>query len=195
MNGTTRKLQLAALMLLTMTTARASHEPEYAPDDENDFYVDARVIDVQPLVRVVTVTTPQEVCRNEEVWQPAPGRPSRTPLIAGGIIGGIVGNQFGGGRGQDLMTAAGALLGLSMGADAANRNYQARSYRSVQEICDIEHVRHEEERIDGYRVTYRYAGRDFVTHTQTEPGKTIRVRVAVEPLSYNAADRSHHGRA
>jgi uncharacterized protein YcfJ len=195
MNSGKLTTALTAILLLSAASVHANHEAEYAPEDSNDFWVEAKVVDVEPLVRVVTVTTPQEVCRNEEVWHPAPARRSRTPLVAGGILGGIVGNQFGGGRGQDLMTAAGALLGLSIGSDVANRNNPGGGYKSVQEICDIEQVRHDEERIDGYRVTYRYAGREFVTHTQTEPGRTIRVRVAVEPLTYNAARRSRHDRA
>ncbi len=193
MHGSTQNFYLTAALLLSAASASASHEPEYAPEDPNDFWVEAKVVDVEPLVRVVTVTTPQEVCRNEEVWQPA--RRSRTPLIAGGILGGVVGNRFGDGRGQDLLTIAGALLGASVGSDVANRNNPGGGYKSVQQICDIKHVRHDEERVDGYRVTYRYAGREFVTHTQTEPGSTIRVRVVVEPLTYNAAGRSRHDRA
>lgn len=188
-------MTLTFILLLSAASVRASHGSEFPNEDPNNFWVEAQVVDVEPLVRVVTVTTPQEVCRNEEVWQAVPTRRSRTPVIAGGILGGVVGNQFGGGRGQDLLTIAGALLGASIGSDAAYRNSPAAGYKSVQQVCDIEHVRHDEERIDGYHVTYRYAGRDFVTHTPTEPGSTIRVRVAVEPFTYNAADRLHHDRA
>lgn len=195
MNNGKLTTALTAILLLSTASARGNHEPEFPGADPNNFWVQAEVVDVEPLLRVVTVTTPQEVCRNEEVWQPAPVRRSRTPVLAGGILGGVVGNQFGGGRGQDLLTIAGALLGASIGSDAAYRNNPGNGYKSVQQICAIEHVRHDEERIDGYRVTYRYAGREFVTHTQTEPGNTIRVRVVVEPLSYNGADRLHHGRA
>jgi len=194
MNSETVAATLTLILLLSADGVRANHAAEVAPEDANDFWVEAQVIDVQPLLQVVTVSTPQEVCRNEEVWQPAPVRRSRTPVIAVGILGGVVGNQFGGGRGQDLLTIAGALLGASIGSDAAYRSNPGGGYKSVQQICAIEHVRHDEERIDGYRVTYRYAGREFVTHTQTEPGSTIRVRVVVEPLSYNGADRLNHGR-
>jgi len=192
MNSYRLTTALTVILLVSAAGARANHAAEFEPIDVNDFWVEAQVVDAEPLVRVVTVTTPQEVCRNEEVWQPVPARRSRTPVIAGGILGGVVGNQFGGGRGQDLLTIAGALLGASIGSDAAHRNNPGSGYKSVQQICAIEHVRHDEERIDGYRVTYRYAGREFVTRTQTEPGNTIRVRVVVEPLSYNGADRLNH---
>ncbi|HHQ13421.1 MAG TPA: hypothetical protein ENK16_00180 [Chromatiales bacterium] len=84
------------------------------------------------------------------------------------------------------MTVAGALLGASMGADAAHRNATTGpAYTSVEHRCKTEQVTHEEERADGYRVTYEYAGRHFTTHSPVDPGKTIRVRVQVEPVTYN----------
>lgn len=41
-----------------------------------------------------------------------------TDSILGAIIGGVIGNQFGGGHGKDALTAAGALLGGSIGNDS-----------------------------------------------------------------------------
>lgn len=35
--------------------------------------------------------------------------------IAGALIGGVIGNQFGGGTGRDIMTGAGAVAGGMMG--------------------------------------------------------------------------------
>lgn len=152
------------------------------------FWVDAPVLDVQPLVRVVQVTVPQQVCWNEPVTTaggPA-GPRSHTPALLGGIVGGVVGNQFGGGRGRTALTIAGALLGASVGNDVANRR---RAYTppvtTLEQRCQVEQVSHEEERVDGYRVTYSYGGREFVTHSPVEPGERIRVRVQVEPVSYN----------
>ena len=80
---------------------------------EGAYYAYARVTDVQPIVRVVEVTTPREACWDEPVRYQAHGRGghrSFTPAVLGGILGGVVGNQFGGGRGQDVMTIAGAFL-------------------------------------------------------------------------------------
>ena len=68
MNNDKLTTALTAILLLSAAGARASHEAEFARERRNDFWVEAQVVDVEPLVRVVTVTTPQEVCRNEEVW-------------------------------------------------------------------------------------------------------------------------------
>jgi uncharacterized protein YcfJ len=40
---------------------------------------------------------------------------------------------------------------------------------------------YEEQRVVGYNVTYRYAGRNYHTVTDHHPGRTIRVRVDVRP--------------
>ncbi len=162
---------------------------------ESQLFVEAPVIDVEPKLRVVQITTPREVCWQEEVRRPAHGGyRSGTPLVLGGIIGGVIGNQFGGGSGKDILTAAGALLGASVGRDEAYRRQAARhSYVSLEERCEVEQVVHEEERLDGYRVTYEYGGQTFVTHTATDPGATIRVRVRVQPVTYN--DRTYGGHA
>jgi uncharacterized protein YcfJ len=166
----------------------ADHQPEYSRGASGEqFWVNAPVLDVKPLVRVVRITTPREVCWEEPVHHAGyRERESHTPKILGGIIGGVVGNRFGGGRGQDIMTIAGALLGASIGRDVAYRRsrYQP-GYVSMEHRCEIEHVTHEEERMDGYEVTYEYGGREFTTRTPVDPGDTIRVRVRVEPVAYN----------
>ncbi len=152
------------------------------------FWIEAPVVDVQPQLRVVQVTVPQQVCWDEPVQHAARDhrRESFTPKILGGILGGVVGNQFGGGRGRTAMTVAGALLGASMGNDAARQRIPAQAtYTSFERRCKTEQVTHEEERADGYRVTYEYAGRRFTTRSPVDPGNSIRVRVQVEPVTYN----------
>ncbi len=42
---------------------------------------------------------------------------SATPVILGGIIGGVIGSEMGKGRGKDAATAAGVILGGSIGRD------------------------------------------------------------------------------
>jgi uncharacterized protein YcfJ len=157
----------------------------YAGQSDDDFVVEAPVVDVEPLVRMVEVVTPREVCRDEPVYQAANHYRSKTPLVVGGIIGGAIGNAIGDGRrSRRALTAVGALLGASIGYDQSRRNMRpARTYVTSQRVCEIEQVVHREERVDGYRVTYEYRGRHFVTHTVTAPGATIRVGVRVQPLA------------
>lgn len=47
--------------------------------------------------------------------------------VVGGLAGAIIGNQFGGGTGRDLMTGAGAVTGAMIGSNLATQN---RTYAS-----------------------------------------------------------------
>jgi len=160
-----------------------------ASGDSDVYFADATVTDVQPIVRIVRVSTPREVCWDEPIRQVNPARGSHrqsfVPTVLGGIIGGVVGNHFGGGRGKDAMTVAGVLLGASVGRDAGYRGQQVAARSGPQYVsarrCEIEESIHEEERIEGYRVGYRFQGRDYVTRMHQEPGRSIRVRVRVRP--------------
>jgi uncharacterized protein YcfJ len=150
-------------------------------------YAYGKVTKVQPIMRTVQVTTPREVCWDESVRQThyGPGQHrSFTSIVLGGIIGGVVGNQFGSGSGQDAMTVAGAVLGASIGRDAAYRRqaYTQTSY-TTERRCEIEEVVHEEQRLEGYQVTYRFEGRHYMTRTTDDPGKRIRLRVQVNPVA------------
>ncbi len=126
-------------------------------------------------------------------------RGSAGATIAGGIIGGVIGRQFGGGSGRDAMTVVGTLVGAAIGNERARRaeayeryddyrdgyvdDYRAyeRHARPVTR-CETRYQSREEERIDGYRVTYRYNGQTYTTRTDHDPGDRLRVRVAVTPV-------------
>jgi len=158
-------------------------DPGYVYDD-GVFYDYARVIRVEPIIRVARVSTPRRECRDEEVrgyGYRTRGRNSYTPLVLGGILGGVVGNQFGAGSGKDLMTVGGVLLGASLGYDVARQPRHARYDSRVREVCRVSNEYHDEERVDGYRVTYRYSGRTFMRRMDYDPGRRIKVRVSVTP--------------
>ena len=56
---------------------------------------------------------------------------------------------------------------------------QQECHREVRYVHSVERY---EERVDGYRVTYRYNGHIFSTQLPRDPGGTLRVRVNVEPV-------------
>ena len=152
---------------------------------DDTYYAYAKVTDVQPIVRIVQVSTPRKACWDEPVRYKTYRRGYRsfTPAVVGGILGGVVGNQFGSGSGQTAMTIAGSLLGVSIARDAVYRGQGgSRSVSELSRRCEIEEVLHEEERVEGYRVTYRFQGRDYVTRMAADPGDEIRVRVQVDPI-------------
>jgi uncharacterized protein YcfJ len=149
----------------------SSSEYDYAP-----------VRHVEPIVRRVSVETPNRECYDEvrqvesrpHISDPQVG--GRT--LIGGIIGGVIGHQFGSGRGRDAATIAGAAIGAGVGYDAAARRSGSVREEIVQR-CEVRYEKRYEERVDGYRVTYEYNGREYTTRLPYDPGERIRVRVAV----------------
>lgn len=197
---TNLKLKLAMAGLLVCVAGTAAADPRYRAAGGVDY---ARVVDVAPIVQRVRVTTPARECWQETEYQtirhdtrgygPRYGSPGQSAVatIAGGVIGGVIGRQFGSGSGRDAMTVVGALTGASMGARAANnqgyRGTPSRvAYEEVPvtvERCETTTSYREEERIEGYRVTYVYADREYVTTMASHPGTSIPVRVSVVPSS------------
>ncbi len=88
----------------------------------------ARVVDVQPLITRVRVTTPQRECwdetrvdqRGQWLRRPLP-RSTAGGAVLGAVIGGVLGHQIGSGRGRDAATAAGVVIGAAVGAQQAQR--------------------------------------------------------------------------
>jgi uncharacterized protein YcfJ len=151
-------------------------------------YDDARVVAVEPIVRQVRVESPRRECREEvrTVYREREGHGSTAaPMIIGGIIGGAIGSQVGQGRGRDIATVAGTLIGASIGHDSAVRSGRdAQPEERVVERCETRYDSSYRERVDGYRVTYEYQGREYTTRLPYDPGDRIRVRVAVTPAEY-----------
>lgn len=155
----------------------------FASSPNTVFTDHARVVDVEPLVRMVRVSTPRRECWDEVVTiRRAPGN-SYTPEIVGSIVGAAVGNRFGRGSGRDIATIAGAVLGGTLGHDYKSRRGRPGEVEQVvEERCEIHHDVQTEERVEGYRVTYRYHGRDYTTRMDQDPGDRIPVSVSVRPL-------------
>lgn len=165
-------------------------------------YQYAPVVDVEPIVRLVRVERPRRECWDEEVYEEVPGpahnygrsgRGSAGATIAGGVVGGVIGRQFGGGKGRDAMTLFGTLVGAAIANDRSAR--QQAGYRSAQhydyerrpvtvERCRVDTESFEEERVEGYRVTYLYDGDTYTMRTREHPGEQVKLRVAVRPVSY-----------
>lgn len=145
----------------------------------------ARVISSVPIYRTVRVNEPHQQCYEERVHQRYNNHhKSYTPMIAGGVLGGIVGNQFGKGNGKTFMTIAGSVLGGSIGRDIGMKNHHRRHHGSRYEtVCETVNNYHQEQVIDGYRVTYKYDGRKFTTTLPYDPGRRMKVNVSIRPVN------------
>jgi uncharacterized protein YcfJ len=143
----------------------------------------AKVIEAEPLYETVEVANPVTECWTERVTRNNHRRGAYTAPLAGGIVGGVVGNQFGGGRGKTVLTVAGALLGASMGHDYNTSHYRGRPRVENVRHCETVDRYEQEQQLVGYRVKYRYEGQTYYTQTTEYPGKFIPVRVKVSPVN------------
>ncbi len=181
MNTRSFTLGLALGALLLSSPALAEGYRGHGGKARYDY---AKVVDVQPLYRTVTVSTPRQECWDEPVtrYQAGAGN-SYTSTIIGGIVGGVVGNQFGKGTGRDVATVAGALLGGSIGRDLGHRHQAGgQYYTDVERRCRTINDNYTEQRIEGYNVTYRYRGQTYTTRSDVDPGRRIKVRVDIVPV-------------
>lgn len=146
----------------------------------------ARVIRSEPIVRYVTVTTPVQECWQDTEYYTVAERPRGTAggAIVGAIIGGVIGNRLGHGHHRDQATVLGSLAGAAIGSEVAVANaggYTATQYSRPIRRCETRHTSREEERIDGYRVTYIYNGQKYATRLPYDPGQRLRIRVDIRP--------------
>jgi uncharacterized protein YcfJ len=93
--------------------------------------------------------------------------------IAGAVIGGILGHQVGGGRGNDAATAGGAVIGGLVGSQAGGgTTYGSR---------DVQRCREVRGRPQYWDVTYRFRGQDRTVQMTRAPGPTLQVNRDGEP--------------
>lgn len=160
------------------------YEDRYDSRHDNG-YEYARVVDVVPLRRRVRVSEPVQNCWQERGYRSVDGPLSSNHIggtLLGGLIGGALGNQVGDGRGRQVARAAGAIIGASIGHNVSKQRERERyGDERYYERCETQYRDRYDERIDGYEVTYEYAGRQYVTQMPYDPGDRIRVRVDVSP--------------
>ncbi len=177
------------------------------PDDSRSMgaasdYDYARVTHVEPRIRQVRISVPQRECfeQTDDSADYSPGygpgygqgggeRPAAGGMILGGLIGAVIGHQFGHGHARGIGTVAGAVIGSAIGHDVATQRRGEGEYaytRRAQagERCETRYTERVEQRIDGYRVSYRYNDRDYQTELPYDPGERLRVRVTVNPEGY-----------
>ncbi|MBI4290795.1 MAG: glycine zipper 2TM domain-containing protein [Betaproteobacteria bacterium] len=125
---------------------------------------------------------------------------STTGTVIGGVAGAILGNQVGSGAGRTAATAAGAIAGAMVGDRVASHGAPSSQPAQIQRCRTIETTR---DVFKGYRVTYRYSGRDIVTTLPYDPGPTVKINVGVigsgpdtpaqphNPPAVSSTDTSH----
>lgn len=162
----------------------------------------AQVLSARPFYTEVRVNEPRQECLDERVVYRDRGEYERGDYstadrtigtVIGGVIGGAIGHQFGRGSGRHIATAIGAVVGADIGRNAvsnseraASRDYdRSRDDRvGYESRCRTVYNSRYEQRIQGYDVTYRYAGQVYNTQLPYDPGARLPVQVQVSPLRY-----------
>lgn len=131
----------------------------------------AQVLAVAPAIE--TVSVPREVCEDVATTHQAEPRDKHRVVgtATGAVIGGLLGNQVGGGSGKKLATVAGAVAGGYAGNKVQERVQSDDTYTTTEKHCTM--VTEVEEKVVGYDVTYRIGDEQGQVRMAQEPGEQI----------------------
>lgn len=176
-----KRLVIASLLATGLLGAQAQTQTQTASFTDN-----ARVHRVDPQYENINV--PRNECRNhwinEDRHNGGAVQQDRQygGAIVGGLAGGVLGHQIGGGRGKDAATALGVVLGAMTGDQFANRDQRGPYENAQREVQRCRTVYDTQTRITGYRVAYEYNGQHYTTFMRNNPGNSLQVRVSVDPI-------------
>ena len=131
----------------------------------------AQVVSATPIKEIVK--TPRQECRNVAVTHRRPIQDENRIIgsALGAVAGGVVGHQFGGGRGKDVATVVGALGGGYAGNQVQGNMQESDTYTTTQQKCNT--VYEKSEKMIGYDVTYRIGDQQGKIRMDKDPGTQI----------------------
>lgn len=141
---------------------------EVADPDAPQF---ASVVDVRPLTER---GRDEEVCEYVTVTHQAPVKDQNqiAGTATGAVIGGVLGNQVGGGNGKKVATVAGAVVGGIIGKNVQANHQAKQTYQTSERQCRVERG---QDRVTGYDVTYSLDGESSVVTMNHKPGRELPV--------------------
>lgn len=134
----------------------------------------AKVLAVEPVKE--TIKTPREVCKEVAVTRQKPVQDEHriAGTAVGAVVGGLLGNQVGGGNGKKIATVAGAVGGGYAGNQVQGRMQQNSTYSTTETRCST--VTDSHDKIVGYDVKYDLDGKIGSVRMGRDPGNQIPVR-------------------
>jgi uncharacterized protein YcfJ len=131
------------------------------------------VIAVNPITQVTGGT--REVCSDRLVERRRPERfGNKDGTIIGVVVGGLLGNQVGGGNGKKLATVAGAVGGGFAGREIDNRHVGGARYTENERTCRTQDT--SKVKTVGYDVQYRTEdGQTLSRREDKKPGDRLRL--------------------
>ena len=108
----------------------------------------------------------------EVVHQKAPRDERRIAGTAtGAVLGGLIGNQVGGGNGKKIATVVGAVAGGIAGNKVQQRTQENDTYTTIESQCET--VTSYVDKVIGYDITYRIGEEQGSIRMDQAPGETI----------------------
>jgi uncharacterized protein YcfJ len=140
-----------------------------------------KVVSVDPVRS--TVNDPKQVCHDETVTHTAPPKDQHriAGTAIGAVVGGLAGNQIGGGKGKTLATVAGAVGGGYAGNRIEAAHQKGQVTTSVERKCET--VNNTSTKIVGYDVRYVYDGVTRTVRMDHDPGDRVEVKEGVTVVS------------
>lgn len=128
-----------------------------------------QVVDTKPLMEP---GPQQEVCEDVVTTHQAPVKDQNqiAGTATGAVIGGVLGNQVGGGNGKKVATVAGAVVGGIIGKKVQQNHQASQTYQTTERQCRLEQGA---DRVTGYDVTYEIEGESSVIFMDHKPGKQL----------------------
>ncbi|MGK2915755.1 MAG: glycine zipper 2TM domain-containing protein [Porticoccaceae bacterium] len=122
------------------------------------------------------IKTPREVCEDVAVTRQKPVKDQHQIIgtVAGAVIGGVLGKQVGGGRGQKVATVAGAAGGGYAGNKVQERMQANDTYTTTERRCHT--VTDTRDKLVGYDVSYRLGDKEGQVRMDHDPGDRIAVK-------------------
>ena len=141
--------------IVSVTPITAAMEQQYATVTQVNQRIDpnapqmASVVSSQP---IIVAGSAREVCVDRVVTRQAPVKDEHQVVgtATGAVIGGLLGNQVGGGNGKKAATAIGAIAGGVIGKNVQENRQQANTYQTTEQECRTERT---PDQTTGYEVT------------------------------------------
>jgi uncharacterized protein YcfJ len=156
-------------------------EPLAAPTYEYRQRPNERVYSVPVTSVHAVVGPPNQRCwlERQQVTQAAPNNNNNVgALLLGGLVGGVLGHQVGGGSGKDLATVGGAVAGALVGNNVGGGN-NAFGAAGTQDVQRCETTQNATPAY--WDVTYNYRGLEHRVQMSAPPGEAIAVNGNGEP--------------
>ncbi|MTD25431.1 glycine zipper 2TM domain-containing protein [Erwinia sorbitola] len=131
----------------------------------------AQVLSATPIKE--TLKNPRQECRNVTLTHRRAVQDEHriTGSVLGAVAGGVLGHQFGGGRGRDVATVAGALAGGYGGNQVQGAMQDRDTYTTTEQRCKT--VYDKQEKMLGYDVTYKIGDQQGKIRMESDPGMRI----------------------